>query len=275
MTSPLSHRERVRGSLDGHDSVTMQEPEVRQPDQLPWQVATVESITIETYRVKTYRLRLPNWEPFLPGMHYDVRLTAADGYQAQRSYSIAIGPETANVVDLTVEKIDGGEVSPYFHDVVIVGDRVEVRGPIGGPIAWTGSMGGPLLLIGAGSGIVPLMSILRHRENAARHVQTLLLYSSRSPEDVIFGDELDALADARNGLQVAHTFTRVTPEDWDGFDRRVDAEMISDVFDRLGAVGRAYVCGPEGFVETVANALVAAGVNPELSRTERFGPVGG
>ena len=245
-----------------------------QPHHLTWQVATVESITVETYRVKTFRLRLPAWETFRPGMHYDVRLTAPDGYQAQRSYSIATGPETRNVIDLTVETIDGGEVSPYFDDVVIVGDRVEIRGPIGGPFTWDGSMGGPLLLIGGGSGIVPLMSMLRHRDSTARHVQTLLLYSSRSPEDVIYSDELEALTEAENGLQIAHTYTRKTPDGWDGFARRIDVEMVSDVFDRLGAVGRAFICGPEGFVETAANALVDAGVTSERIRTERFGPIG-
>ncbi len=244
----------------------------RQPERLTWQVATVESITVETYRVKTFRLRLPSWESFRPGMHYDVRLTAPDGYQAQRSYSIATAPEARGVIDLTVEKIEDGEVSPYFHDELIVGDRIELRGPIGGAFTWTASMGGPLLLIAAGSGVVPLMSMLRHRESTARHVQTMLLYSSRSPDDVIYGDELDALAEAGNGLQIAHDFTRKAPEGWGGFARRVDARMISDVFDRLGAVGRAYVCGPEGFVETVASALVDAGVTPERIHTERFGP---
>ena len=135
-------------------------------------------------------------------------------------------------------------------------------------------MGGPLLLVGGGSGIVPLMSMLRHRANSARHVQTLLLYSSRSPDDVIYSDELDALAEGGNGLQVAHTFTRAAPEGWDGFTRRIDVEMVTDVFDRLGAVGRAYICGPDGFVETAANALVDAGVTAERIRTERFGPSG-
>ncbi|MDP6823050.1 MAG: ferredoxin reductase [Dehalococcoidia bacterium] len=246
--------------------------EGRQPERLTWQVATVESITVETYRVKTFRLRLPSWKTFRSGMHYDVRLTAPDGYQAQRSYSIATSPETRDLIDLTVEKIEDGEVSPYFHDELIVDDRIELRGPIGGAFTWTASMGGPLLLIAGGSGIVPLMSMLRHRESAARHVQTMLLYSSRSPDDVIYSGELDALAEAGNGLQVAHTFTRTAPERWDGFARRVDARMISDVFDRLGAVGRAYVCGPGGFVETVASALVDAGITPERIHTERFGP---
>lgn len=252
----------------------MQEAEGRQPAKLTWQVATVESINVETYRVKTYRFRLPNWVMYQPGMHYDVRLTAPDGYQTQRSFSIATSPETRDLLDLTVEKIDGGEVSPYFHNEVVIGDRIEMRGPIGGPFTWTGSMGGPLLLIGGGSGIVPLMSMLRHRDNAARHVQTLLLYSSRSPGDVIYRSELDALAKAGNGLQVVHTYTRSSEDGWKGFTRRVDVEMLSEVFGRLGAVGRAYICGPDGFVETAANALVDAGVSPERIRTERFGPTG-
>ena len=245
-----------------------------QPDHLTWQVATVESITVETYRVKTFRLLLPLWQPFRPGMHYDVRLTAPDGYQAQRSYSIATAPETRNVVDLTVETIEGGEVSPYFHDIVEVGDQVEVRGPIGGPFTWDGSMGGPLLLIGGGSGIVPLMSMLRHRNSTACHVPTLLLYSSRSPGNVIYSDELDALSAAGNGFEVEHTFTRKTPDGWNGFARRVDVEMISEVSGRLGTIGRAFICGPEGFVETAANALVDAGIASERIRTERFGPIG-
>ena len=252
----------------------MQDAEGQQPAELRWQVSTVESIDVETYRVKTFRFRPPTWNTFRPGMHYDVRLTAPDGYQAQRSYSIATGPETRSVIDLTIESIDGGEVSPYFHDVVVVGDRVEMRGPIGGPFTWTGSMGGPLLLVAGGSGIVPLMSMLRHRDSSARHIQTLLLYSSRSPEDVIYRTELAALAKAGNGLQVVHTYTRSTPQGWKGFSRRVDIDMMSDVFGRLGAVGMAYICGPEGFVETAADALVDAGVTPERIRTERFGPTG-
>ena len=252
----------------------MANTEGRQPEKLVWHVATVESITVETYRVKTYRLRPPTWASFRPGMHYDIRLTAPDGYQTQRSYSIATAPETRSVLDLTIEKIVDGEVSPYFHDVVVIGDRVEMRGPIGGPFTWTGSMGGPLLLVAGGSGIVPLMSMLRHRDSTARHVQTFLLYSSRSLDDVIYREELDALAEAGNGLQVAHTFTRSAPEGWDGYARRVDVEMLSDVFNRLGAIGRAYICGPDGFVETAANALVDAGVSPERVRTERFGPTG-
>ena len=260
---------------NGQISATMSNPEHRpeglQPDRLTWQVGTVDSITIETYRVKTLRLRLPNWTSFQPGMHYDVRLTAPDNYQAQRSYSIATGPETQGVIDLTVEKIEDGEVSPYLHDELIVGDRIEVRGPIGGAFTWTESMGGPLLLVGGGSGIVPLMSMLRHRDNVARHIQTLLLYSSRTADDVIYSDELAALAEVGHGLQVVHTLTRGMPDDWDGYSRRVDLEMIRNVFDRLGAVGRAFVCGPQGFVETAANAMIDAGISSERIRTERFG----
>lgn len=243
----------------------------RQPDRLTWQAATVESITVETYRVKTLRLHLPNWVQFRPGMHYDVRLTAPDGYQAQRSYSIANGPETPGIIDLTVEKIGDGEVSPYLHDELIVGDRIEVRGPIGGAFTWTGSMGGPLLLVGGGSGIVPLMSMLRHRDKVARHIPALLLYSSRTQRDVIYCDELDALRESGNGLQVVHTFTRSVNDKNYGFARRIDVAMIRKLLDRQDPVQRAFVCGPQGFVETATNAMLDAGISSSGIRTERFG----
>ena len=228
----------------------------------------------ETYRAKTFTLDLPDWRPFLAGQHFDVRLTAPDGYQAQRSYSIASGPEQTGAIDLTVELIPDGEVSPFFHEVVRVGDELEVRGPVGGPFTWRSSMGGPLLLIAGGSGIVPLMSMLRHRNAAAPHLPTALLYSVRSPEDVIYRTELEQTANTDPDVSVILTFTRSRPAGWNGFSRRVDGEMLAEVADVLPAVGRTYVCGPTQFVENVSNTLVDRGRDPETIRTERFGPSG-
>ena len=241
---------------------------------LRWQVATVQEVHRETPRVKTFRLSLPDWQPFRPGQRVDVRLTGPDDYQTSRSYSIASEPGTRGVIDLTIARSEDGEVSAYFHDELRAGDRIEVRGPIGGPFTWTGEMGGPLLLLAGGAGIVPLMSMLRHREAAARHVVTLLLYSARSRADVIYRQELERMVEAGVDLQVRYTFTRQTPPGWTGHTRRVDDEMVSEAIDSLGAVAHAYVCGPDEFVEAAADGLVAAGISPERVRTERFGPAG-
>lgn len=240
----------------------------------PWQTGVVTNVFDETYRAKTFTLDLPDWRPFLAGQHFDVRLTAPDGYQAQRSYSIASGPERTGAIDLTVELIPDGEVSPFFHEVVRVGDELEVRGPVGGPFTWRSSMGGPLLLIAGGSGIVPLMSMLRHRNAAAPHLPTALLYSVRSPEDVIYRSELERIASTDPDVLVFLTFTRSRPAGWNGFSRRVDGEMLAEVADVLPDVGRTYVCGPTQFVENVSNTLVDRGHGPETIRTERFGPSG-
>src|SRR6476646_6101882 len=175
---------------------------------LNWQVATVKAIKQETPNVKTFTLTLPDWLQHRPGQHYDIRLTAPDGYQAQRSYSIASEPERTGEIDLTVERLEDGEVSSYMHDVLIEGDLIEVRGPIGGYFVWEASMSDPLLLIGGGSGVVPLMSMIRHRAAEGSHASTRLLYSSRTPDDVIYSDELNKLQAANDGLQIFHTFTR-------------------------------------------------------------------
>ncbi len=242
---------------------------------LEWQIGTVTAIRQETPRVKTFTLALPAWAPHRAGQHYDLRLTAPDGYQAQRSYSIASEPERAGEIDLTIERLEDGEISAYLHDVVVVGDLVELRGPIGGHFVWEARFGGPLLLVGGGSGVVPLMAMLRHRAAAGSDVRTRLLYSSRTPEDVIYADELERLRAAGRGLEVFHTFTRARPPGWTGYARRIDAAMLHEVAGPLGAAPQAFICGPTLLVEGAANGLVQIGVPPERVRTERFGPTGG
>ena len=241
---------------------------------LSWQPGTVERIIPETHRVKTFTFRMPAWRPFKPGQHVDLRLTAPDGYQAQRSYSIASAPEQKGVIELTIELIEDGEVSPYFHEVVEPGDQIEIRGPIGGPFTWVASIGGPLLLIAGGSGVVPLMSMLRHREAAGSEVPTLLLYSARSHEDLIYRRELDRMTGANVGLSVWPTLTRTQPAGWTGYRRRIDQAMLREAIEQVGATPHSYICGPTAFVEAVADALVTTGVPPERIRTERFGPSG-
>jgi ferredoxin-NADP reductase len=240
--------------LDGLSAV-----EQRAPGR--WQIATVEAIRVETPRTKTFRLRPPVWIPHLPGQHYDVRLTAPDGYQAQRSYSIASSPLEQGVVELTIDRLDEGEVSTYFHDVVVEGDQVEIRGPFASYFVWRGEE--PTLLVGGGSGVVPLMSMLRHRRLACPERPMRLIYSARSPEEIIYSEELGS--DARVAL------TRSAPDDWSGHRGRIDAALIeSQAFDS----GPAFVCGSNGFVEAASQLLLAAGYLPERIRTERFGPTG-
>lgn len=248
---------------------------------LEWQIATVTAIRTETPRVKTFTLALPGWDAHRPGQHYDLRLTAPDGYQAQRSYSIASAPERAGEIELTVECVPDGEVSTYLHEVLVAGDRVEVRGPIGGYFVWEASHGGPVLLVGGGSGIVPLMAMARHRAAAGPTVPMRLLYSARSGEDVIYADELRALAARQDGaervrpLEVFYTFTRQAPEGWRGYARRIDLQMLSEVAAPLGGQVQAFVCGPTRMVEAAAAGLVQLGLPPGQVRTERFGPSGG
>jgi ferredoxin-NADP reductase len=231
-----------------------------------WQLGEVAELVDETPRVRTIVLDMPDWPGHRAGQHVDVRLTAEDGYQAQRSYSIAAAPEDKRLA-ITVERLDDGEVSPYLTDELLVGDKLELRGPVGGYFVWSAEHGGPLLLVGGGSGVVPLRSMLRHRAATASLVPARLLYSARSADDVIYRDELE-------GFDVVYTFTRAQPPGWTGYARRVDEEMLREVA-FSGAEGIAYVCGPTRFVEAVADALLAVGYAPELVRTERFGPTGG
>jgi ferredoxin-NADP reductase len=241
---------------------------------IEWQIATVTAIKQETAKVKSFSLALPNWTPHRAGQHYDIRLTAADGYQAQRSYSIASAPERAGQIDISVERIEDGEVSGYLHDVLVPGDQVEVRGPVGGYFVWDVNQGGPLLLIGGGSGVVPLMAMLRHRKATGSTVTTRLLYSSRTYEDVIYREELDALNGGRSGLEVIHTLTRSQPAGWSGYTRRIDQAMLAEVSRPLGGSPQVFICGPTLLVEAAANGLVQAGIKPGQIRTERFGPSG-
>jgi ferredoxin-NADP reductase len=208
------------------------------------------------------------------GQHVDVRLTAEDGYQAERSYSIASASEEAPRVTLTVERIDDGEVSPYLTEDLRVGDKLELRGPIGGYFVWDASMGGLLLLVAGGSGIVPLMAMLRHRAATSSSVPTRLLYSSRSLEDVMYRDELDHLVTNTTLLEVVQTLTRVQPPGWTGYTRRIDMQMLREVTWPVEQRPIAYICGPTPFVETAAASLVALGHEPARIKTERFGPTG-
>ena len=224
-----------------------------------WQIATVERVKVETPRVKSFTMRVPMWMPHLPGQHYDVRLTAPDGYQAQRSYSIASSPLDAGLVELTIDRLDDGEVSPYFHDVVAPGDQVELRGPFASYFVWRGES--PVLLLGGGSGVVPLMCILRHGRRAMPEVPMRLVYSVREADDVIYASELGGAA--------ALTFTRSAPAGWTGHRGRIDAGLV-----KAAAVpgGIAFICGSNGFVETASQLVVEAGYEPSRIRTERYGP---
>ncbi|MBK5187833.1 MAG: ferredoxin reductase [Gemmatimonadaceae bacterium] len=245
---------------------------------IAWRVATVTQIVQETRRVRTLVLELPDWPGHRAGQHVDVRLTADDGYQTERSYSIASPPEDAHI-SLTIERLEDGEVSSYLADELRVGDKLELRGPIGGHFVWSVSDGGPLLLVGGGSGIVPLMAMLRHRAAASaeirREIPARLLYSSRSWAEVIYRDELARLAAGDDTLGVTHTITREPPPSWTGFRRRIDRAMLAEVAWPPFAHPRVFVCGPTPLVETVAEGLVALGHEPTSVRTERFGPTGG
>jgi ferredoxin-NADP reductase len=229
----------------------------------------------ETPRVKTLVLNVQGWPGHRAGQHVDVRLTAEDGYQAQRSYSIASAPEDVDQVALTVERIDDGEVSPYLVDELEEGDQLEMRGPIGGYFVWEVEDGGPLFLLGGGSGICPLMAMIRHRSAQRSTVTTRLLYSSRSIEDVIYRAELDQLVARADGFHVYHTLTRSHPGGWSGYSRRIDREMLVDAGFPPEQRPLCMVCGPTPLVESVASTLVELGHPPDRIKTERFGPTGG
>jgi ferredoxin-NADP reductase len=234
-------------------------------------VATVRDVARETATARSIVLDVDGWIGHRAGQHVDVRLTAEDGYQAQRSYSIASAPESGDV-ELTVERYDDGEVSPYLVDELRPGDVFELRGPIGGHFTWSADEGGPLLLVAGGAGLAPLMSMLRHRRARAAAVPVTVLISARSPADLFYAEELPAL-EPREGLRIEHTYTREAPPGWTGWSRRIDAAMVAGV--TPGPTARAYVCGPTAFVEHASDLLVAGGHDPSTIRAERFGPTGG
>jgi ferredoxin-NADP reductase len=238
--------------------------------RLTWQAATVSAVSDETASVRTITLEVPDWPGHRAGQHLDVRLTAEDGYVAERSYSIASAP--GEPVAITVERLDDGEVSPYLTDELRAGDELELRGPIGGYFVWAPEDGGPLLLLAGGSGIVPLRAILRHRERSGSDVPVRLLYSSRSLDEVIYQGELRRPA---AGVEVIQTLTRHQPPGWSGYARRVDMSLLAEVAWPAAEMPLTYVCGPTSFVETVSQELVLAGYPPLRVRTERFGGTGG
>jgi ferredoxin-NADP reductase len=239
-----------------------------------WCLAEVIEVVPETPRTKSLVLEVPEWKGHKAGQHVDVRLTAPDGYQAQRSYSIASAPEDERLM-LTVDRLDDGEVSPYLTDVLMAGDKLELRGPIGGYFAWEEGDGGPLFLVGGGSGVAPLMAMIRHRAAVGSDIPCRLLYSSRSYEEIIFREELETFASRDGALETIHTLTRSRPEAWTGYDRRIDAEMLREVAWSPDDDPLVFVCGPTSFVEGVADALVRLGHVPARVKTERFGPTGG
>jgi ferredoxin-NADP reductase len=249
--------------------------ETRTPRRkLVWRIGEVVETRPEAPHAKSIILEVPGWEGHKAGQHVDVRLTAEDGYQAQRSYSIASAPEDGRLA-LVVERLEDGEVSPYLTDELRVGDKLELRGPIGGWFTWEARDGGPLLLVAGGSGIAPLMAMIRHRAAARSDAPTRLLYSSRSREDTIYVEEFDRLAAEDAALEVIHTLTRSQPPGWTGYSRRIDREMLDAVAPSPQERPLAFVCGPTPLVETVATVLVELRHDPARVKTERFGPTGG
>ena len=238
--------------------------------RLTWQVATVAGLTRETPSVCTIELEPPDWAGHRAGQHLDVRLTAEDGYRAERSYSIASAP--GERLAITVERLDDGEVSPYLTEELRVGDELELRGPIGGYFVWEPKDGRPLMLLAGGSGVVPLRCILRDRLRTGSDVPARLLYSARTLPDVIYRDELGRHHD---GVEVNYTLTRSRPPGWTGHTGRINADLLADAAWPAAANPVAYVCGPTSFVETAAAALVGLGYPPERVKTERFGATGG
>ena len=242
--------------------------------RLTWRIAEVIELIAETSRVKSIRMRVPGWTGHLPGQHIDLRLTAEDGYQAQRSYSIATPPD-GEYVTITVELVDDGEVSTYLHGELRMGDRVELRGPIGGYFVWEPARGGPLQLVGGGSGLVPLMAMARSLRQNGAAIPARILVSARAPEDLIYRAELSRLPSELPELRIDYTLTRSQPEGWKGYARRVDRAMLVETTFDPDQRPTIFICGPTGFVEAVAGNLRELGHQPERIRTERFGPTGG
>ena len=242
--------------------------------RLDWQVATAATFRADTARVRSITFEVSAWAGHRAGQHVDIRLTADNGYQAQRSYSIASPAGCAPHVELTIERISDGEVSPFLTEELRAGDTIELRGPIGGYFTWDPAISSPLMLIAGGSGVVPLMSMLRTRYQVGSKIPARLVYSSRSAEDIIYRDELDELAANRDGFYLVHTLTRGAPAGWEGQTRRVDRDMLAECGFQPAQEPRIFVCGPTSFVETVADQLVGLGHGESAIKTERFGPTG-
>jgi ferredoxin-NADP reductase len=259
----------ARAALLGGLTVT---EAISQALYIPWQAAAIELVERQTASVKSFFLRPETWRSFRAGQHLDVRLTAPDGYQVQRSYSVASAPGLNGLYEIAVERLDDGEVSPFFHDVAEIGDAIEIRGPFGGHFAWSPEDGGPLLLVGGGSGVAPLMSILRHRAELGAAVPMLLLCAAPTWDDVIFRDELLARDGAEADLTLLLSLSRDTARRPQDAGRRIDAPLLTVTLARVGAAPRlTFVCGSNAFVETVTGHLLDLDLSPETIRTERFG----
>jgi ferredoxin-NADP reductase len=239
-----------------------------------WRVGTVVALHDETATARTITLEVPDWPDHVAGQHVDVRLTAADGYSAIRSYSIASAPNPQKRIELTVERLPNGEVSPYLTQELAIGDRVELRGPIGGWFVWRTQQTEPIQLVAGGSGIVPLMAMIRSGASADKVTPFRLLYSVREPAAVFYGNELQALSDRDHSLGLSYAYTRSAPKDWPRPPRRIDAALIADATWPSTLVPTCYVCGPTSFVEGATELLIAAGHALDRIRTERFGPTG-
>jgi ferredoxin-NADP reductase len=240
--------------------------------QSPWQMAKIIRIEKRTPRVTSFFFKLSRPFAHQAGQHVDVRLTAPDGYQARRSYSIASAPESGGTVELAIERLEDGEVSPFFHEVAAVGDEIELRGPLGGHFVWSDSDGGPIILVGGGSGVVPLMAMVRHRTARKSSVPVALVFSARIWDEVIFRDELIKLDDRRDGFDLALTLTREPAQRPDDYSRRIDAQIMMQSISRLPEPPKlAIVCGWNAFVSAAAQALIDADVPAGLIRTERYG----
>jgi|SRR5215469_9346700 len=239
-----------------------------------WRVGTVVALQDETATARTIRFEVPDWPGHVAGQHVDVRLTAADGYSAVRSYSIASAPNVNGSFEITVERLPDGEVSPYLTQDVMAGDRLELRGPIGGWFVWRSDQTGPIQLIAGGSGIVPLMAMIRSRVSAGSTAPFRLLYSVREPKAVWYGNELRTLSGRDPSLDITYAYTRSTPKDWPRPAGRIDAALVANATWPSSLGPTCYICGPTSFVETAAEFLAASGIRRDKIRTERFGPTG-
>lgn len=253
--------------------MTATDAPLQQP-RIEWQIGRVQAVVTETSRVKSLILRPARWPGHWPGQHVDIRLTADDGYRAERSYSIASPPEE-KLLTLTVERVEDGEVSSYLLDELQVGDALEFRGPIGGHFIWSQTLGGPICLVAGGTGITPLMAMLRHRNASRNRTPASLIYSARSLADVVYRDELDAMSRGDDDLRLVYAFTREHPRDWSGHRGRVDEILLAENSFPPEHNPTFFICGPTGFVESISSMLVKLGFNPLAIKTERFGPSGG